>query len=296
MEMDNRIRPVLVGLLSTVGLESGEIIRLQIHAGFLQDPCCGQLVLFAFLRLVVHQVVDDFRVAVNVRAVIDAAIAKPVVAVARLVLVRDDQVKLTVVVAGHLHEEFLDCGILIYGDHARLFAIASVNMDLDLIHSRTVVLFRKPCKQKEFAIANRKPQCAAMDHPGARIRALRTTKGITLPALADRAGLSKGLLWKIETDDSSNPSLSTLFKIAESLDTTLADILNTVRVVPKPPPPIEESDWTKELVGFLRSQGKEPAPDILNAIQLLRHRKAPKKRDLEHLKFLYTSIENSFKE
>lgn len=135
-----------------------------------------------------------------------------------------------------------------------------------------------------------------MDHPGARIRTLRTTKGITLPELADRAGLSKGLLWKIEADDSSNPSLSTLFKIAESLDTTLADILNTVRVVPKSPPPIEEADWAKELVSFLRSQGKEPAHDILNAIQLLRRRKALKGRDLEHLKFLYTSIENSFKE
>lgn len=159
-----------------------------------------------------------------------------------------------------------------------------------------LVLFKKPCKQKEFAIQNRQLQSVLMDHPGARIRALRTAKGITLPELADRAGLSKGLLWKIEADDGSNPSLSTLFKIAESLDMTLADILDTERAVPKPPPPIDETEWAKPLVGFLRSQGKEPAPDILHAIQLLRHRKAPKKRDLEHLKFLYTSIENSFKE
>jgi transcriptional regulator with XRE-family HTH domain len=120
-------------------------------------------------------------------------------------------------------------------------------------------------------------------------------KALTLPELADRAGLSKGLLWKIETDESSNPSLSTLYKIAESLEMTLADILESERVVVKQPPSVEKAEWAKELLNFLKSQGKEPDHDILNAIQLLRNRKAAKNKGLEHLKFLYTSIENSFK-
>ena len=42
-------------------------------------------------------------------------------------------------------------------------------------------------------------------------------------------------------------------------------------------------------------KGKELDPDILSAMQLLRSRKATKADDIEHWKFLYTSIENSFK-
>lgn len=128
---------------------------------------------------------------------------------------------------------------------------------------------------------------------GAKIRALRTQRNITLPALAQRAGISKGLLSKIETDDSSNPSLSTLYKIAESLELTIADILGTDRVTVKRASPDAHADWRKKLAGAFR--GKELDPDILNAMELLRNRKAAKADDIEHWKFLYTSIENSFK-
>jgi transcriptional regulator with XRE-family HTH domain len=132
-------------------------------------------------------------------------------------------------------------------------------------------------------------------HLGAKIRALRIEKQLTLPALADRSGLSKGLLSKIETDETSNPSISTLFKIAEGLETTVAAILETERAAIKSPPITENNEWQKKLVSFLRTQDKEPDPHILSAMQLLRNRKAIKSDDLEHWKFLYTSIENSFK-
>jgi transcriptional regulator with XRE-family HTH domain len=132
-----------------------------------------------------------------------------------------------------------------------------------------------------------------MAHLGARIRALRTNKEITLPALAERAGISKGLLSTIETDETSNPSISTLYKIAEGLELTVADILETDRVTVKRVAPDEHADWRKKLVTEFK--GKKLDPDILNAMQLLRSRKAVKSDDIEHWKFLYTSIENSFK-
>lgn len=132
-----------------------------------------------------------------------------------------------------------------------------------------------------------------MAHLGARIRALRTNKEITLPTLAERAGISKGLLSKIETDEKSNPSIATLYKIAEGLELTVADILETGRVTVKRVAPDEHADWRKKLAAAFK--GKELDPDILNAMQLLRNRKAVRNDDIEHWKFLYTSIENSFK-
>ncbi|HWA27550.1 MAG TPA: helix-turn-helix transcriptional regulator [Lacunisphaera sp.] len=133
-----------------------------------------------------------------------------------------------------------------------------------------------------------------MAHIGANIRALRTKNNVTLPALAQRAGISKGLLSKIETDDASNPSISTLFKIAEGLGTSVAVLLGTERIAVKRQAPDDSAEWRKKLA--LAFKGRELDPHILDAIQHLRNRKGIKSDDLEHWKFLYTSIENSFKE
>ena len=80
-----------------------------------------------------------------------------------------------------------------------------------------------------------------MKNIGGKIRALRHEKEMTLPALAEKAGLSKGLISNIENSADANPSLDTVHKIAEALDVTLADLLETERVqlnrvVPDSPP------------------------------------------------------------
>lgn len=134
-----------------------------------------------------------------------------------------------------------------------------------------------------------------MAHVGARIRALRTERNITLPDLAADASMSKGLLSKIETDPKSNPSLSTLYKIAEALELSVADILHTPRITPLVTAPASTSALYQRLKAWLKELKKEPDPDILLALQGLRNRKAAKKDDFEHWKHLYTSIENSFK-
>ena len=118
---------------------------------------------------------------------------------------------------------------------------------------------------------------------------------MTLPALADRAGLSKGLISKLENNEDSNPSLSTLYKIAEALDITVADILHSERVQLKRIIPDEQPFWLKGLIEYLIGLGKQPDPDILDALYVLRNRKADETEDLERWKFLYRSIENSFK-
>jgi hypothetical protein len=59
-------------------------------------------------------------------------------------------------------------------------------------------------------------------------------------------------------------------------------------------PQDEKSEWRHKLATAFK--GKQLDPHILDAMQHLRNRKAAKSDDIEHWKFLYTSIENSFKE
>lgn len=134
-----------------------------------------------------------------------------------------------------------------------------------------------------------------MRNLGARLRALRSERNITLPQLAEKAEVSKGLLSKLENDEESNPSIDTLFKIAEALEITLADILETEQAQIKRVIPEKKPEWLDGLTRFLRSVNKEPDPAILDAMYVLRNRKANATGDLEHWKFVYQSIENSFR-
>lgn len=134
-----------------------------------------------------------------------------------------------------------------------------------------------------------------MKNIGGTIKALRQEKQITLPDLAEKANLSKGLLSKIENSDDANPSLGTLFKIAEAFEISLSELLETEkaqikRIVPSEPPP-----WQKGLIAYLKEVGRTPDQNILNAMYVLRHRKGAKNADLESWKLLYLNIENSFK-
>lgn len=137
--------------------------------------------------------------------------------------------------------------------------------------------------------------CSAMPHFGATIRALRVSHELTLPALADRAGISKGLLSQIETDEKSNPSLSTLCKIAGGLGLTAADILKTDRAVLNPVAPELGIEFRRQLASAFGCSEEDMDADIITSLQHLRNRKGTQRDDIEHWKFLYTSIKNSFK-
>src|SRR6266853_2757872 len=60
---------------------------------------------------------------------------------------------------------------------------------------------------------------------GKKIHTLRLEKGLTLPELAEKAGVSKGFVFQIEDDGKTNPSLETLNKLAKALDVTIAELL-----------------------------------------------------------------------
>ena len=60
---------------------------------------------------------------------------------------------------------------------------------------------------------------------GESISNYRQLRGLTLPQLATRAGVSKAFLWEIESGNSKRPGAETLWKIAEALGVTIADLM-----------------------------------------------------------------------
>ena len=65
---------------------------------------------------------------------------------------------------------------------------------------------------------------------GERLRAERKRAHLSLAGLADITGLSKTYLVRLETDKLANPSMEVLFRIAEALETTVADLLGRARL------------------------------------------------------------------
>ena len=62
---------------------------------------------------------------------------------------------------------------------------------------------------------------------GDNIKKYREIRGITLPDLAVKAGVSKAFVWEIESGNSKRPGAEILFKIAEALGVTIAHLMGT---------------------------------------------------------------------
>lgn len=133
-----------------------------------------------------------------------------------------------------------------------------------------------------------------MTHVGGRIRALRAERQMTLPALAEASSLSKGLLSKLENDPESNPSIETLYKVAEAFKVTVADLLDAKkvqlrRVVLETTPP-----WLEGLTKALQEEGTQMDDDILQALYVLQARKTDARRETSVWMAMYRSLEMSF--
>ena len=60
---------------------------------------------------------------------------------------------------------------------------------------------------------------------GENIKKFRKAKGLTMPALAEKCGVSKGYLSFLENGEKDNPSINVLYKIAKHLDITIGDLI-----------------------------------------------------------------------
>lgn len=120
---------------------------------------------------------------------------------------------------------------------------------------------------------------------GKRIAALRQIKGLSVPALAEKAKLSKGYLWQLENGEDPNPSLSVLMRIAAALETTVAEFLGQPTVRAKDLPiPEELPPGLKDFLDLQKRRG-EPVPE--KTVRVLAQLQA---RGLKDWEFLYEAI------
>src|ERR671916_1472222 len=61
---------------------------------------------------------------------------------------------------------------------------------------------------------------------GERVRELRRGRGLTLEELAERSGVSRAMISKVERGE-KNPTLVVAAKVAEGLEITLSELLGT---------------------------------------------------------------------
>ncbi len=118
---------------------------------------------------------------------------------------------------------------------------------------------------------------------GEQVRKRRKEKGIAAAELARRANISKGYLSEIESGQAPKPSGEILMRLADSLGTTIADLLGKdVRPVSRGVPP--------SLRQFARD-AELPEQDV-RMLSRIRFRGA-QPDSAEDWRFLYESIKRS---
>jgi transcriptional regulator with XRE-family HTH domain len=132
-------------------------------------------------------------------------------------------------------------------------------------------------------------------HIGSRIRSLRLERGLTLPQLSEKAGVSIGLLSQLENanDDTANPNLQTLRKIANALGVTIADLLGKSVAKSRAIMPEKLDAGLTEFLEKARKQGMPIDEAVLQGCYAMQERDgAPK--TAEDWDFLYKTIKMNF--
>lgn len=122
---------------------------------------------------------------------------------------------------------------------------------------------------------------------GERIKQRREEAHLSISALADQAGVSKGYLWSLEKGSTqARPSGRTLYRIAGALGTTMSDLLGEELLVDAAP----DEDVPEALAEFAKAEGlTEQDVKMLAAINF----RGQRPQDLEAWRMLWGVIKAS---
>jgi transcriptional regulator with XRE-family HTH domain len=113
-------------------------------------------------------------------------------------------------------------------------------------------------------------------------------KGMSVPALAEAAEISKGYLWHLENGEEPNPSLGVITKIASALETTAADLLGQPAAKAKALPiPEKLPRGLKEFLDMQKRKGEPVPQDVVRALAQLQA------RGLKEWEFIYEAIKRT---
>ena len=108
---------------------------------------------------------------------------------------------------------------------------------------------------------------------GSNVKKYRQIRGITLPDLAQQAGVSKAFLWEIESGKSKRPGAEVLFKIAEALNVTIAHLMG--KEVNREAPNLIEPEINEGLRSFINErklQGRPLDPEDIKSLSFVQLR------------------------
>ncbi|UCF68563.1 MAG: helix-turn-helix transcriptional regulator [Acidobacteriota bacterium] len=125
------------------------------------------------------------------------------------------------------------------------------------------------------------PQIQAL---GARIRELRDAAGLSLNALAESAGVSKGYLSQLERGEAVNPGYDVLRKIAAAMALPLSTLLGEDEDVASAPRPLPPS--LQEFVAKKAAEGDPVSDEALDILARMCRRGRPP-RSLSDWNYLY---------
>jgi transcriptional regulator with XRE-family HTH domain len=126
---------------------------------------------------------------------------------------------------------------------------------------------------------------------GDTIKQRRLEKGLSMAELARRADISKGHLHSIESGETESPSAEMLFRIANELGTTIADLLGKEDPT-SAPKRLRASELPQELLDFAKEEGL-PDTDIQMLASIEYRGKKPK--SVDDWRFIYESIKRTLR-
>jgi XRE family transcriptional regulator of biofilm formation len=135
---------------------------------------------------------------------------------------------------------------------------------------------------------------------GKQLADLRQRAGLSVSALAEKAGVAKSYLGKVEKGEVDNPGLATLDLIAKALNVTLDDLLNPpgpkskhkARASSREPISRAFPESLKQFLANLEKQGENVPADVKRSLALLQFRgKQPDSAD--DWWFIYQAVKRS---
>ncbi|MCB1740251.1 MAG: helix-turn-helix domain-containing protein [Gammaproteobacteria bacterium] len=111
-------------------------------------------------------------------------------------------------------------------------------------------------------VAAGRPADTVNERVGARLRALRRARGLSLEALAARSGVSRSMISLVERAATS-PTAVLLEKLSASLDVSLASLFEDPQRLPLPlARRRDQTSWQDPQSGYLRRNVSPTGPDV----------------------------------
>lgn len=120
---------------------------------------------------------------------------------------------------------------------------------------------------------------------GEAVREERLKAGLSLGQLAEATGISKAHLVRLETKESSNPSLDILSRIADALEITVADLVGRPRLTYQPE---SEAEFSPSLQAFADEENLSSGE--IHTLASIKFRGGERPRTVKRWRYIYDSL------